>query len=205
MDCSFSLLLSFVEIVVIICASGDAVRKLMLAAHRLGMTDGSYAFFNIVLFDSSYFGDTGWARGDGNDEEAKAAYRALMTFTLHKNKSEVFDDFALHVKDLAKSEFNFSYDEINEEVNSFVGAFHDAVLMYAIALNETLEDPDADPRDGALLTSRMWNRTFEGISGEISIDENGDRDSDYSLLEMTDIENGTFEVSIINIIDLYRP
>ncbi|XP_063952142.1 atrial natriuretic peptide receptor 3-like [Lytechinus pictus] len=112
--------------VVIICASGDAVRKLMLAAHRLGMTDGSYAFFNIVLFDSSYFGDTGWARGDGDDEEAKAAYRALMTFTLHKNKSEVFDDFALHVKDLAKSEFNFSYDEINEEVRTMAGYSYNA-------------------------------------------------------------------------------
>lgn len=48
------------------------------------------------------------------------------------------------------------------QVNSFVGAFHDAVLLYAIALNETLADPDADPRDGALITRRMWNRTFEG-------------------------------------------
>ncbi|XP_071492420.1 atrial natriuretic peptide receptor 1-like isoform X3 [Diadema antillarum] len=180
--------------VVIICASGDAVRKLMLAAHRLGMTDGSYAFFNIVLFDSTYFGNIGWKRDDEHDEEAKAAYRALMTFTLHNKKTPQYEEFALEVKERAMAEFNFSYDSIGEEVNSFVGAFHDAVLLYAMALNETLDDPEGDPRDGASVTRRMWNRTFTGISGEISIDEKGDRDADYSLLEMTDTENGTFEV-----------
>ena len=90
----------------------------MLAAHRLGMTDGSYAFFNIVLFDSSYFGNIGWERGDADDENAKAAYRALMTFTLHKKKSPVFEEFALDVKERALKEFNFSYDAIGEEVRN---------------------------------------------------------------------------------------
>ena len=32
--------------------------------------------------------------------------------------------------------------------------------------------------------------------GNVTIDANGDREADYSLLEMTDIENGVFTVSI---------
>ncbi|KAK3793475.1 hypothetical protein RRG08_055773, partial [Elysia crispata] len=39
----------------------------------------------------------------------------------------------------------------------------------------------------------MWNRSFSGITGTVSIDRNGDRNVDYSLLDLnTDTE--TFEV-----------
>lgn len=47
------------------------------------------------------------------------------------------------------------------QVNSFVGAFHDAVLLYALALNETLAD-NGSISDGQAITRRMWNRTFTG-------------------------------------------
>lgn len=30
----------------------------------------------------------------------------------------------------------------------------------------------------------MWNRTFEGISGNVTIDANGDRYADYTVLDM---------------------
>ncbi|XP_035828441.1 atrial natriuretic peptide receptor 1 [Aplysia californica] len=39
----------------------------------------------------------------------------------------------------------------------------------------------------------MWNRTFIGISGTVSIDANGDRNADYSLLDM-DPATSTFRV-----------
>ncbi|XP_006816727.1 atrial natriuretic peptide receptor 3-like, partial [Saccoglossus kowalevskii] len=183
------------------CASGAAVRKIMLAAHDLGMTKinkktgrAEYAFFNIQLFDSAYFGDIGWkngTEGDARDEDAKEAYRSLMTLTLRKPDTKEYQDFAREVKQRALEDYGFDYDKEGEDVNSFVGAFHDAVILYALALNETLEE-GGTPRDGHTITHKMWNRTFEGISGDVRIDDNGDRDADYSLLEMTDIENGTF-------------
>ncbi|KAB0369532.1 hypothetical protein FD755_018525 [Muntiacus reevesi] len=43
------------ERVVIMCASSDTIRGIMLAAHRHGMTSGDYAFFNIELFNSSFY------------------------------------------------------------------------------------------------------------------------------------------------------
>jgi hypothetical protein len=46
-------------------------------------------------------------------------------------------------------------------VNSFVGAFHDAVILYALALNETLA-AGYNITNGKEITNRMWNRTFEG-------------------------------------------
>jgi hypothetical protein len=47
------------------------------------------------------------------------------------------------------------------QVNSFVGAFHDAVILYALALNESLEAGVAIT-NGSEITRRMWNRTFDG-------------------------------------------
>lgn len=46
-------------------------------------------------------------------------------------------------------------------MNNFISAFYDAVLLYAIALNETLSE-GLDPRNGRNITSKMWNRTFVG-------------------------------------------
>lgn len=40
------------------CASSDTIRGIMLAAHRHGMTSGDYAFFNIELFNSSFYGNS---------------------------------------------------------------------------------------------------------------------------------------------------
>ena len=48
-------------------------------------------------------------------------------------------------------------------MNSFVGAFHDAVILYAHALNETLE-AGFNATNGTEITRRMWNRTIEGNS-----------------------------------------
>jgi len=48
-------------------------------------------------------------------------------------------------------------------VYSFVGSFHDAVILYALALNETLE-AGLNATNGTEVTRRMWNRTFEGYT-----------------------------------------
>jgi atrial natriuretic peptide receptor A len=48
-------------------------------------------------------------------------------------------------------------------MNNFISAFYDAVLLYAIALNETLAE-GLDPRNGRDITNKMWNRTFVGIT-----------------------------------------
>lgn len=47
-------------------------------------------------------------------------------------------------------------------MNNFISAFYEAVYLYALALNETLE-AGLDPRNGTAITSKMWNRSFPGI------------------------------------------
>lgn len=47
------------------------------------------------------------------------------------------------------------------QINMFVEGFHDAMLLYAIALYEAMKS-GYSKLNGSEITSRMWNRTFEG-------------------------------------------
>ncbi len=57
---------------------------------------------------------------------------------------------------------------VNPQIENLVGAFHDAVILYALALNETLQ-AGGSISDGADITRRMWNRTFEGRAAIIHL------------------------------------
>lgn len=104
--------------------------------------------------------------------------------------------FILKVKALAKEKYNYTFDE-NEQISQFVSAFHDAVLLFAKALNESIKEIGDEallqPLNGTRLTQLMWGTSFRGITGNVSIDMNGDRLSDYSLLDMNP-NNSQFEI-----------
>ncbi|CAI4225854.1 unnamed protein product [Auanema sp. JU1783] len=173
---------------IILCASPDTVREIMLAAHELGMaTSGDYVFINIDVSTGSH-AERPWTRTNETNfeenEKAKEAYQALKTISLRRSDLDEYKNFETRVKERAESKYNYSSKTGKEyEMNNFISAFYDAVLLYAIALNETIA-AGMDPRNGHNITSKMWGRTFVGITGNVSIDSNGDRYSDYSLLDL---------------------
>lgn len=99
------------------------------------------------------------------------------------------------IKDIASAKYNYTFSE-NEPISAFVTSFFDGVLLYANALNESIrEDPSmlTRPINGTDMVRRMWNRSFTGITGNVTIDSNGDRISAYSLLDMNPT-TGRFEI-----------
>ncbi|EFX72574.1 hypothetical protein DAPPUDRAFT_201000 [Daphnia pulex] len=180
--------------IVVLCAAPRKIKDIMLAAQELNMVaSGEYVFFNIELRNSNNVTLKPWYNKSETDEQnqrSKRAYEALLTVSARVPDTEQYRDFSDEVKRIAREEFNYTYDE--DPVNPFVAAFHEAVLLYAIALNETLA-AGGDVSNGTAITSRMWGRTFVGISGNVSMDENGDRNADYSLLDMDPI-TGIFQV-----------
>ncbi|XP_039282700.1 atrial natriuretic peptide receptor 1 isoform X3 [Nilaparvata lugens] len=170
--------------VVVLCANPLTVREIMLAAEELKMIDsGEYVFFNIELFDTGNSATPWNVKNDTveRNERAKKAYTALLTITSRTPTNEAYLNFSLEVKRLAEEKYNLTFG--NESVSTFVTAFYDAVLLYSLALNETLR-LGGTQADGQLITQRMWNRTIPGITGDVNIDANGDRVADYSLLDM---------------------
>ncbi|KAG8180773.1 hypothetical protein JTE90_023742 [Oedothorax gibbosus] len=134
-----------------------------------------------------------WYRpGDSDDrnDRARKAYEALLTVTASVPDTDEYKNFRREVTEIAKRDFNFHYEE--DGVNTFVTAFHEAVLLYSLALNKTMEE-GGSIHNGSMIIQNMWNRTFDGITGNVTIDGNGDRDADYSILDMNP-DTGDFEV-----------
>ncbi|XP_077457637.1 atrial natriuretic peptide receptor 3 isoform X2 [Stigmatopora argus] len=178
--------------VVILCMDANKIREIMLAAHRRRLTSGTHMFFNIELFNASSYGNGSWWRGDKFDDEARQAYAYLNTVTLLRTVKPEFENFSMEIK-AARESMGLHNCKDCESVNMFVEGFHDALLLYAIALKEAIKS-GYSKKNGLEITSRMWNRTFEGIAGQVSIDGNGDRNGDFSLMAMTDVNAGTYEV-----------
>ncbi|XP_066996048.1 atrial natriuretic peptide receptor 1 [Anabrus simplex] len=177
--------------VVILSVRGTLVRKFMLAAHSLGMTKGDWVFLDVEIFPGPYWGDHDWKMEDSHDDVARQAYEALLRVSLLQPTSEKYNEFSNKVRRRAHLYYGYNFIE-GEEVNFFVGAFYDGVYLLGMALNETLTE-GGNIEDGASITRRMWNRTFNGITGNVRIDDNGDRDADYSVLDLDPV-TGRFEV-----------
>ncbi|XP_026885131.1 atrial natriuretic peptide receptor 3 isoform X2 [Electrophorus electricus] len=173
--------------VVIMCTYADVVREIMLNAHRRRLTTSNRLFFNIELFNSSSYGDGSWRRGDRYDNEAKAAYAFLNTVTLLRSTKPEFENFSMEMR---KSYQKMGVDVC--EINMFMEGFHDALLLYALALDDAMKS-GYTKKNGKEITQRMWNRTFEGIAGQVSMDANGDRNGDFSVISMTNHETGSHE------------
>uniref|UniRef100_A0A182QDM9 Receptor ligand binding region domain-containing protein n=1 Tax=Anopheles farauti TaxID=69004 RepID=A0A182QDM9_9DIPT len=177
--------------VIILSVRGSLVRKFMLSALALGMTRGEFTFLDVEIFQSSYWGDHYWELGDEDDFKARKSYEALLRVSLLQPTSPTYQYFAEKVRTRAKRDYNYTFVE-DEEVNFFIGAFFDGVYLLGMALNDTLIE-GGDIRDGTAITRKMWGRDFEGITGHVRIDDNGDRDADYSILDLDPI-TGRFEV-----------
>ncbi|ODM94989.1 Atrial natriuretic peptide receptor 1 [Orchesella cincta] len=177
--------------IVILSLQETLVREFMLKAHARGLTNGEWAFLDVELFKNKPSETNVWLKGDKNDLDAKAAYEALLTISLLMPRSPTWSNFSKSVKARALRDYNFTFPD-DEEVSFFIGAFYDGVILLGMALNESLTAKES-VLDGQQITSRMWNRTFEGVTGNVTIDANGDRDADYSILDMNPI-TGQFEV-----------
>ncbi|XP_068778711.1 atrial natriuretic peptide receptor 1 isoform X1 [Struthio camelus] len=182
--------------IVYVCCAPDTLRELMLQAWREGLTRGDYAFFYIDIFGASLQGarfpepQRPWKRGDRDDASARQAFEAVTIITYKEPENPEYRPFLARLKEEARTHFNFTmHDGL---MNYIAAAFHDGVLLYAQAVNETLER-GGSITNATAITRQMWNRTFYGVTGFLKIDENGDRESDYSLWDM-DPARGDFQI-----------
>ncbi|KAM6999311.1 atrial natriuretic peptide receptor 1 [Melospiza melodia melodia] len=182
--------------VVYLCCSPDTLRALLLQAERAGLTGGDFAFFYIDTFGASLQGrrfpepQRPWKRGDSDDARARRAFQAVTIITYAEPQNAEYRPFLQRLHREARERFNSSLQD--GLMNFIAAAFHDGVLLWAQALNETLER-GGSVSDASAVTRQMWNRTFYGVTGFLRIDEQGDRESDYSLWDM-DPELGEFQI-----------
>uniref|UniRef100_A0A8D3CCY5 Guanylate cyclase n=1 Tax=Scophthalmus maximus TaxID=52904 RepID=A0A8D3CCY5_SCOMX len=176
--------------VVYLCCSWDILRTLMVQFWKEGVDLKEYVFFFIDLFAEG-LGGRGpvrpWYRGDQDDFGARLAFRSVKVLTYLEPQNPQYRQFVEALKKDAKKMFNFTIED--SLYNLIAGGFHDGVMLFSQALNETLREPKQD-----LVTRRMWNRTFPGVMGAVEMDEFGDRQMDFAMWDMTDVDSGEFQV-----------
>uniref|UniRef100_A0A673K1K6 Guanylate cyclase n=1 Tax=Sinocyclocheilus rhinocerous TaxID=307959 RepID=A0A673K1K6_9TELE len=184
--------------VVFVCCSPDIFRQLMVHFHRAGLPKEEYVFFYIDIFGRSLESRPSqpWARGDPDDVFAKEAFQSVKILTYLEPQNQEYKEFVNVLKLDAKQMFNFTVED--SLMNIISGGFYDGLMLYCNALNESLAEAHDRP-SGESVTKRMWNRTYYGVTGLVQIDENGDRETDFALWDMTDTNSGNFQtVAVYN-------
>uniref|UniRef100_A0A8C7QYJ5 Guanylate cyclase n=1 Tax=Oncorhynchus mykiss TaxID=8022 RepID=A0A8C7QYJ5_ONCMY len=169
---------------------------LMVQFWREGLPPEDYAFFFIDLFGHSLRKQPArpWYRGDSEDHAAKKAFRSVKILTYKEPQNPEYKEFVSNLKTDAMNMFNFTVED--SLMNLIAGGFYDGVMLYSQALNETMTEAGGRPR-GDTVTKRMWNRTYHGVTGLVQIDGAGDREIDFALWDMTDLDSGVFQVGTL--------
>ncbi|XP_027052498.1 atrial natriuretic peptide receptor 1-like [Pocillopora damicornis] len=175
-------------IFILLCDGGD-IREIMLNFLDLGLLNGNYAFITVHLPKRSYIGNNTWMGNDGRDNDAKKAYEGVLNieqkFGTEKRSGAKVSAFVDRIKKRMKQEpFNVDFPE-NRTVEAYAGTMYDAVWLYALAVNETLE-MGTSIRNGLEVAKRTYNRLYEGIAGPVYMDRNGERDPDYVIQTLID-------------------
>ncbi|XP_026875547.1 atrial natriuretic peptide receptor 1 isoform X1 [Electrophorus electricus] len=184
--------------VVYVCCKWETFRKLMVQFWKQRLPPEEYVFFFIDLFGESLRSHPAkpWARGDADDHAAKEAFKSVKILTYREPQNPEYKEFVSKLKTDAKKMFNFTVED--SLMNLISGGFHDGMLLYSHALNETMNQSGLQP-PGHAVTKRMWNRTFHGVTGLVHMDENGDREIDFALWDMTNTDSGVYQiVSVYN-------
>ncbi|XP_041962871.1 atrial natriuretic peptide receptor 1 [Alosa sapidissima] len=183
--------------VVFACCSPDIFRQIMVQFRKAGLPQEKYVFFYIDVFGHSLNSQYArpWARDDPDDPIAKEAFQSVKILSYTEPQNPEYKDFVMNLKTDAKRMFNFTVED--SLMNIISGGFYDGLMLYAHALNESMAGGEGMMPVAENITKRMWNRTFHGVTGLVQIDENGDRETDFALWDMTDTNSSVFQIVMV--------
>ncbi|XP_068180916.1 atrial natriuretic peptide receptor 1-like isoform X2 [Antennarius striatus] len=180
--------------VMFVCCSPDVFRKLMVEFRRADLPHEQYVFLYLDVFATSLQEPRPpWARGDQHDALAREAFQSVKILTYREPQNPEYPEFVSRLKRDAQVKFNYTLED--SLMNIIAGGFYDGLMLYAHALNETLS-PSGERPPGSVVTRRMWNRTFYGVTGLVQLDENGDRETDFTLWDM-DGNSSNFQMVLV--------
>ncbi|XP_064169836.1 guanylate cyclase 2G [Anguilla rostrata] len=175
------------RIIIIICNALDAV-VLMLEAEKQHLLDGEYVFFIVQQFEDNYF------KNMLNNKANQTTLRAFSqsTFVIAQKVYDGYEYYDFNEKvyeRLIKAPF-YSNLSSEREVSPYAAYLHDAVLLYAMGLQELLKAGQSVISRPELLQKLRDKSSFRfyGATGLVHFDEEGERNIDYSVynLQVTD-------------------
>ncbi|XP_055338445.1 atrial natriuretic peptide receptor 1-like [Paramacrobiotus metropolitanus] len=149
------------------------VRKFMLAAHDLHMTNGEYVYITATAAPGYYV--------SGN-----------LTWEMHDGQDETQDTMA----SVNINRYNLSFYPGDDNPNDYNIAAYQAFYVYLQILSEIFNETRKQAYGGASVARRMLGRQFPNAGfGEVFIDAGGQRQSQHCIQDLN-ITTGKFETAI---------
>ncbi|KAL8204149.1 UNVERIFIED_CONTAM: Nitrogen permease regulator 2 [Gekko kuhli] len=174
------------------------LHQIMRLAQCESMTNGDYVFFYVDVFGESLRAEghreaaKPWQSKDGPDPGGlREAFQTVLVITYHEPQTPEYQHFQNQLILRARTEFGV---ELNASLKNLVaGCFHDGLLLYAAVLNETLRE-GGTKRDSSRILQKMRGRKLQGVTGTVSMDHNNDRETDFDMWAMANVETGEYQV-----------
>lgn len=157
------------------------IHAVMREAKKLGLTSAGYAFLTYELLLDSCLPEN----ITPETSESCSAIDGILDISLFVPQSESYSNFSKLVRRKMEDEPFNRVMPSSEVVEPYAAFLHDAALLYAHALNKTL-NMNGSIDNGRLIIQNMLNMTFEGESGRVVIDMVGDRASALQVRNVKD-------------------
>ncbi|KAK6191942.1 hypothetical protein SNE40_003513 [Patella caerulea] len=177
-----------------------SLRRYMLVAHRLGMTNGEFAFLCIngdvytgQALEDDVMSNRGWKRNDEYDNEARFAFESVIHVIMAASNVQTLATFKnLSIQAAKTTSPDWELPQGNE-LDAYAPYLYDASIVWAQLVNKTLK-AGKNPRNGSLIFQQAQMAETNGVTGMLVLDQNCDRLVNIWILDMQ--ENGKFTATV---------
>ncbi|XP_060092295.1 atrial natriuretic peptide receptor 2-like [Heteronotia binoei] len=174
------------------------LQEIMHELQAQNMTSGDYVFIYLDIWGESMRAEghheakKPWQSTESQDTGVlREAFQTVLVVTPHEPQTPEYRRFQSQLTLRAQRDFGVA---VNDSVGTLVaGCFHDVLLLYLRALNETLQE-GGTKRNTSRILEKMRGQKFQGITGTVSLNGDNDREMDFDLWAMRDVESGEFQV-----------
>ncbi|NIG59728.1 Atrial natriuretic peptide receptor B [Pontoporia blainvillei] len=118
----------------------------------------------------------------------------VLVITYREPPNPEYQEFQSRL--LIRAREDFGVELAPSLMNLIAGCFYDGILLYAEVLNETMQE-GGTREDGLRIVEKMQGRRYhgngEGVTGLVVMDKNNDRETDFVLWAMGDLDSGDFQ------------
>ncbi|XP_060092292.1 atrial natriuretic peptide receptor 2-like [Heteronotia binoei] len=184
--------------VVYILGPHKMLQEIMHQAQAQNMTSGDYVFIYLDIWGGSLRAEghreakKPWQSMESQDTGVlREAFQTVLVVAAHEPQTPEYRRFQSQLVQRAQRDFGVA---VNDSVGTLVaGCFHDVLLLYLKALNETLQE-GGTKRNTSHILEKMRGLKFQGVTGTVSLNGDNEREMDFDLWAMRDVESGEFQV-----------
>ncbi|XP_060092297.1 atrial natriuretic peptide receptor 2-like [Heteronotia binoei] len=174
------------------------LQEIMHQVQAQNMTGGDYIFIYLDVWGESMRAEghreakKPWQSTESQDTGIlREAFQTVLVVTPHEPQTPEYRRFQSQLVQRAQRDFGVA---VNDSVGTLVaGCFHDVLLLYLRALNETLQE-GGTKRNTSRILEKMRGLKFQGVTGTVSLNGDNEREMDFDLWAMRDVESGEFQV-----------